>query len=345
MYEQQTYETILRRMLDRVPADVDKRQGSVIFDALAPAAAELAQAYIDLEGNLKLGFASTSSGEWLERRTGELGIVRRAATKAVRSGTFNVAVPEGARFYASGHFFKALEAGKTVRLEAEAPGTAGNTPFGTMQPVELVQGLTSAVLGAVLIPGEDVETDVSLLQRYKQHTMRPSTSGNKSHYLEWAGEVPGVGAAKVFPLWSGPGTVKIVIVDATYAPASPSLVQEVQRYIDPAPPATGAGKAPIGAAVTVVSATAKPVAVAATIVLAQGFTLQQVTTTFSAALKAFLREIAFGVSYVSIARVGTLLLETPGVVDYSTLKLNGGSGNVALNAEEIPVLATVNLGV
>ncbi|WP_159886207.1 baseplate J/gp47 family protein [Paenibacillus puerhi] len=345
MYEQQTYEAILRRMLDRVPADVDKRQGSMIFDALAPAAAELAQAYIDLEGNLKLGFAGTSSGEWLERRTEERGVVRRAATKAVRSGTFNVAVGAGARFYAGGMFFKALEAGTHVRLEAELPGTAGNMPLGAMQPVELVPGLRTAMLGAVLIPGEEAESDGALLQRYKQQTMRPATSGNKSHYLEWAGEVPGVGAAKVFPLWDGPGTVKVVVVDATYAPASPVLVQEVQQYIDPGQTGAGEGKAPIGAAVTVVSAAAKPVGVAATVVLAQGYTLQQVTAAFSTSMAAFLKEIAFADSYVSIARVGTLLLETPGVVDYSALKLNGGSGNVALSVEEIPVPGTMSLGV
>lgn len=38
MYEEMTYENILQQMLDRVTSDVDKREGSVIFDALAPAA-------------------------------------------------------------------------------------------------------------------------------------------------------------------------------------------------------------------------------------------------------------------------------------------------------------------
>ncbi|SDD75651.1 Uncharacterized phage protein gp47/JayE [Paenibacillus sp. UNCCL117] len=345
MYEQQTYEALLRRMLDRVPADIDKREGSVIFDALAPASAELAQAYADLEGALRLGFAGTSSGEWLERRTEEMGVYRRAATKAVRSAAFNVEVSAGSRFYAGGLYFRALEAGQTVRLEAETAGSAGNMPFGALQPVELIPGLTSAVLGAVLIPGEDEESDASLLQRYRQQTMRPATSGNKSHYVQWAGEVPGVGASKVFPLWAGPGTVKVVIVDAEYAPASAALVEEVQRHIDPEPSGTGEGKAPIGARVKVVSAAAKPIGVAATVVLAQGYTVQQVTTAFAAAMTAYLKEIAFAVTYVSIARVGMLLLDIPGVLDYSALKLNGASGNVAVAAEEIPVLGTVGLGV
>ena len=38
MSETITYEEILKRMLDRVPSGLDKREGSVIYDALAPAA-------------------------------------------------------------------------------------------------------------------------------------------------------------------------------------------------------------------------------------------------------------------------------------------------------------------
>ena len=41
MYEDITYEVILKRMLDRIPSTMDKREGSIIYDALAPAAIEL----------------------------------------------------------------------------------------------------------------------------------------------------------------------------------------------------------------------------------------------------------------------------------------------------------------
>lgn len=39
--DQMTFESILSAMLQRVPDTVDKREGSVIYDALSPAAAEL----------------------------------------------------------------------------------------------------------------------------------------------------------------------------------------------------------------------------------------------------------------------------------------------------------------
>ena len=42
MYEHITFDVILERMMDRVPNNIDKREGSIIYDALAPAAVELA---------------------------------------------------------------------------------------------------------------------------------------------------------------------------------------------------------------------------------------------------------------------------------------------------------------
>ena len=48
MYENMTFENIMDRCLSRVSASVDKREGSIVYDAIAPAAAELAIMYIEL---------------------------------------------------------------------------------------------------------------------------------------------------------------------------------------------------------------------------------------------------------------------------------------------------------
>ena len=68
MYEDIIYEDILERMLDHVPDDMDKREGSVIYDALAPAAIELQLMYLELDVILKETFADTASREFLLRR-------------------------------------------------------------------------------------------------------------------------------------------------------------------------------------------------------------------------------------------------------------------------------------
>ncbi len=75
-----TYEEILQRMLDRVPNNIDKREGSIIYNALAPAAVELAQMYIEAERILNEGFADTASREYLIKRAAERGITPYPAT-------------------------------------------------------------------------------------------------------------------------------------------------------------------------------------------------------------------------------------------------------------------------
>lgn len=59
--DQMTFEFILDRMLDRVPDTVDKREGSIIYDALAPAAAELAKTYMELDVVMDEAFVDTAS--------------------------------------------------------------------------------------------------------------------------------------------------------------------------------------------------------------------------------------------------------------------------------------------
>ncbi|RAV19721.1 baseplate J/gp47 family protein [Paenibacillus contaminans] len=345
MYESQSYDVILKRMLDRVPITLDKREGSVVYDALAPAAAELAQMYIELDGTLRLGFGETTSGVYLDRRTSDRGVTRKPASPALRKGMFwnggnqPFDVPIGSRYSCEQLNFvvKARLTAGQYELECEAVGESGNSVFGVLLPIDYVAGLACAELTDVLLPGEDTESDDQLRIRFLQKVREPGTSGNVADYRRWATEAVGVGAAKVVPLWDGPGTVKVVIVDTERQPATPSLVSDVAAHIEEV--------RPIGAAVTVVSAIGLAVEVAATVTLASGYSLQMVQDSFIQLLEAYLRETAFELTYVSYARIGTLLIGTSGVLDYTGLTVNGSTGNVALQSEEVPVVGAVNLGV
>jgi uncharacterized phage protein gp47/JayE len=345
MYEHMTYDAILQRMLDRIPNNLDKREGSIIYDALAPAAAEMAQMYAELDVALRLAFGETSSGEYLDRRASDMGVERKPATAATRKGLFWDAsnqpfdVPIGSRYSCDKLNFivrSRLVAGE-FELECETKGEIGNTVFGQLLPIEYVPGLARAELVDVLVPGEDEESDESLRKRYLQKVREPGTSGNAADYKRWATEVVGVGAAKVVPLWSGPGTVKVIIVDSDRKPATSELVDTVAAHIEEV--------RPIGAAVSVVSATGKAINVTATVTLATGYTLQNVQDAFAQQLEAYLRETAFELTYVSYAKIGTLLLGTPGVLDYTNLIVNDSTVNVALQDDEVPVLGMVSLGV
>lgn len=352
MYEDRTYEALLERMLDRVPSGLDKREGSIIYDALAPAAAELAQMYIELDVNNNLYFADTATGEYLERSISWSGIVRREASKAQLKGIFYKAdggfvdVPLGSRFSLDMLNYMAVEklSPGVYRLESETAGEEGNRYFGSLLPVDYISDLARGEIASLLIPGENAESDESLRQRYLDSARRPATSGNKYHYMEWAMQVVGVGGARVFPLWNGPKTVKVIVVDAEKKPASELLVTKVQHYIDPVSGA-GEGQAPVGAVVTVASAKGKSISISAKVTLASGYALQAVNEEFKGILESYRKEKAFSATYISQSVIGALLLATEGVADYSELKLNGGAGNVMLNEEEIPLFGNVLLEV
>ncbi|WP_138755128.1 baseplate J/gp47 family protein [Paenibacillus sinopodophylli] len=345
MYEQMTYSYLLQKMLDLVTADVDKREGSIIYDALAPAAAELSELYAQLDVSMNLAFADTSSGEYLSRRTADFGIIRQPAARTKRLGKFYgaggnpVDVPIGSRYSLNMSNFvvrERLSSGSFI-LESELDGAAGNQQFGEMLPIDYVSSLARAELSDVLVPGEDEESDEQLRARFLVEVQNPGTSGNVSDYMRWTTSVAGVGGARVMPLWDGPGTVKVVIVNTDKQPASDVLQQTVLVYLNE--------QRPIGAEVSVVSASSVPIHIKAKVTLAAGFTVQQVNGSFVNTVRAYLEETAFRVNYVSIAKLGTLLLSIPGVLDYHGLLLNGGGANVGLNIDEVPVVWQVELEV
>lgn len=88
MFETITFDVILKRMLDRVSNEMDKREGSVIYDALAPAAVEFQNMLLYLDMILTETFADTASLPYLKRRAAERGIYQYPATNAIRKGVF-----------------------------------------------------------------------------------------------------------------------------------------------------------------------------------------------------------------------------------------------------------------
>lgn len=350
MFEDQTFDVILARMLARVPDDVDKRPGSIIYDALAPSALEQAELYRQMDAFLELHFADTSNGEWLRKRTSEFGVDWLPASPAVRAATFNISVDVGARFFVDDLFFVVTKAGTNAEVTCETAGTVGNTPLtGTrLIPVETIDGLTSAILGDVLIVGEDEESDDDLKNRFAQRTDDPPSSGNKSHYVEWAQKVAGVGKVLVFPLWKGRGTVKVLILDANGNPATPELIADVQELIGETP--DGDGEAPIGATVTVATATNKSMEIVADVVEDGSRPLADIQADFEVLLDDYLKKITedyydkkTNQIVVRMVKVGALLTDVAGVTDYNSLTINGGTVNITLAADEIPVKGTVTI--
>lgn len=344
MYSTRTADEILDSMKDSVRDDVDKREGSVVHDMLAPPAMELEMLGFELDAILELGFADTSQAEYLERRTAELGVFRKQATKAEGSLNFTGAegaeIPIGTRCLTeSGIIFISTTYGviqggtATVSAEAAEAGAQGNVSPEQITAIENApNGIKTVSNIAVFEGGVDAESDADLKARYLLKVRKPITSGNIYHYEKWATDVEGVSRARVFPLWNGNGTVKVVVAGSDGRAPSPAIIADVGANID--------REKPIGATVTVTAVTEVLVDVSATLQLEGTLTVDDVRDELSANINAYLAQASNVVRYSQIANA---IIDTHGVVDYEDLTLNSGTANVSINEESVAVLGEVTL--
>lgn len=343
MFESMTYETILAEMLSKVTNDIDKREGSVIYDALAPAAYHLAQVYFQLDNYKDLFFVDTAVDEYLDRKAADYGITRKIATYAIRKIITSGAVGIGTRWAIADVIYHITEQLETNVYQAtcETAGEIGNTYSGNLENIDNVSGVT-AMLTDIILSGSDLETDDALRNRIQEYLSNPSQEGNIAQYKNWATEYPGIGIAKVFPLWDGGNTVKIAITDSKFLPASNDLITKFQEYMDPGVKGLGNGIAPIGSKVTVTGGTKKSVTVAANVVLADGYTEAEGV---SDAISTYLASITYDKNSVSYMRIGSVLLDCDSIAEVGDLTINNDTTDLILIEDEIPVLVGLNITV
>ncbi|MEH7389661.1 baseplate J/gp47 family protein [Bacillus sp. JJ1474] len=356
MFENKTKETIHTEMLKTVSDNYDKTLGSFIYDSTEPVADQMSKGYKNLDVVVSKLSIDNLTGEELEKRVNErTGTTRKKATFAtslvtvngqqgavinigdkVSSDTVNYSFQESKVITSSGEV--------DVLVMCDVAGTIGNAPANSIKsfPITL-QGLTSVTNKESVTNGYEAESDTELLKRYYERIQTPPTSGNKAHYKNWAKEVNGVGEAKIFPLWAGDNTVKVVIIDSNKSPASEDLVADVQDHIDPGITGLGDGEAGIGAFCTVVSAAGLAINISFSAVKDPAFTDQQRQISVEAKVNEYLNEIAFVDPQLSYAKIGALILSSDGILDYSNLLINGGTSNILINDEEVPVLGVITI--
>lgn len=351
---------ILKRLLSRVPDDLDTSPGNYIWDSLSPDAIEFVLAYIALDEVLDRGFAQTSFGVFLTRRAAEHGVVRKEATKS--TGMLTVEGNHGAEVMAGDRFsntvtdgtteitkyYVALQGGRIgldgkikIPIEAVVTGEMGNALAGEINNnAGGVSGIVKVYNEQPIEDGVEEEGDVSLLPRYLERVRKPPSSGNKYDYVRWAKEVPGVGQCIPKPLWNGPGTVKLIVLGENGEILSPEIVTNVKTHIDPTD-GKGDGNAPIGALVTVV--TASPVAIAVTIPLLQlenGYLLENVQLGISKALTAQLLATPPD-SVIRRKDIESAINSVPGTLDFGDVLLNGCADNIRLEDDQKATLGEV----
>lgn len=338
---------ILDSMLGRVNEEYDRTEGGLFYDNLAPASIEMEKIYKVLEYVFLNSFAETATGEYLDNIAKEVGIFRREATKAkgivTIKGIVGTIIPIGTKVASDTYIFLTTEEKQiqnngevSVPIESEFSGKIYNIPTNTIVNFPItIPGLHSVNNKQGTTDGYNGETDEELRERYYFKVREPVTSGNIYHYKKWALEVEGVGGVKIFPLWNGAGTVKVVIVNSEIQTADEDLLRRVRSYLEEV--------RPIGATVTVISATNKTISITGTAKISKNVDFEEVKSIFNIAIKEYLKKVGFKQDYVSYAQIGNILLNIQGVVDYNNLQINGGVLNVQLQAEEIPKLLNITL--
>lgn len=366
MFEEMTFENLMKRALSYVSKDFDKRQGSVIYDALAPFCAELAQMYISLDIFLNETFADTAGRKYLVMRAAERGLSPKEAEYAVvlAEMTGNFELSEGARFNCDelNYFYtgewEEKDGKRLYRLKCETAGTAGNLTYGTLIPIDNVKGLETAEIYGTAVSGSDAEGTEAFRKRYFDSFESQAFGGNRKDYEEKMLALNnnddirsngGVGGVKLYRTPKGGGTVKVVFANNSFEKPTDRLINLVQTAADPAVNGgDGVGFVPIGHSVEVCGVGEKSVDFDLRVDLEDGYIIDDVMGNIENALGDYLKELRSGwadseniVVYKFVA--GSRALSVGGVKNVADIKLSNSSGDLILGADEIPVRGYVNV--
>lgn len=358
MFEQETNAVILRRMLESVPAGRDKREGSLIFDASAGAAIEFELLYAFLDWYIMQSFGDTAEREFLILLAQERGLSPEPSTYAIVKGEFSPATLElkiGERFSLGTINYAITEkvSPGVYLLKCETPGAVGNRIEGQLIPINYIEGLQSSALVEVTIPGEDEEDTEVFRERYLKSFVNMAFGGNIADYREKVHKIDGVGGVKVYPIWQGGGTVRVVFMTSEFKPPTAEFIAEVQELVDPIPyHMLGVGTAPVGHYSTVEGAANSSISIALNIVYAPGYSFADMQGQIEAIIDSYFLELnkawegtqvvtteqySNNGIVVRVSQIESRLLELAEIVDIQDTRLNGLAANLTLGLDELAV--------
>lgn len=259
----------------------------------------------------------------------------------------------------------------TIDIQAVEGGLSGNVDADSIKlMVTPLSGISSLTNAEALTGGTEAESDEEYLVRILDAVRNGySMTGCNADYIRWAKEVAAVGQVIVDPEWNDPslpenfhytdqaghqrcaGAVRLIIVDANGMPANQQILNSVYLHI------AGTGDTdierlmPIGAHLTVVAPKDVGVDIEANVLLEEGEDTVTVTNRFKNGLIDYWREVAQEAAddaethtgYIRMVQVGAVLAKTEGVIDYTELKVNGGTVNIPITNAEYPVTGEVTL--
>lgn len=358
------------KALEKVPSNIDSRQGSIISDSLAPSAYSFAEVILYIRQWILDSYTQTATNQYLDYRGQERGLTRIAASNAVVTGRFldrdgkPAAVVVGDRFASIGPlpFFYAVSKVNddgTGQLTSETTGDAPNHYIGQILPITPNDDVADAQIIEISVPARNVETDDEFRKRILANYNVNAYGGNVADYQDMVAQLHTVGAVQIYPTWAGGGTVKLVILDNDFSPPSDQLIHDVQAAIDPQDmPGDGYGLAPIGHTVTVIGPTERKIDVVVTVQTDGSVQVDEVRTQIKDAIEGYFDSVrrtwgSMDISHRSYtlrilrAQIIAAILRIPGIINATDMTIAGGDVDIKMTStgtlSELPVVGEVTV--
>ncbi|MEX0380474.1 baseplate J/gp47 family protein [Leuconostoc sp. MS02] len=370
-FQAMDFDYFINAALDRVPSNLDTREGSVIYDAIAPAAYVMAEMSLNVADTVLNTFTQTASGEYLDYRAEERGLTREQATLTRLTATLTdengqpLVANIGDRFASIGvepnyyQLTKLSNISGQATLTAETAGEIGNSYIGQLLPISAIAGFGNAIVNEVIIPARNAETDDELRERLLTSNEVIAFGGNVTDYIKFIIDMEDVAAVQVYPTWNGGGTVKAVILNNQYLAPSQALIDQVKNAIDPSNSSgNGYGIAPVGHTVTVAAPILRTINVGVMISTTSTVTVEDVRQKVEQAIAEYVNSVrekwgnvnANERTYTVIlyrSQIIIALLKVDGLTNATNVKFDGADKDITLTTtatiEELPMLGTVTI--
>lgn len=367
MFETETPITILNRMLRRVGENVDKRQGSIIYDTLMPLSFELSYIYTACEYIHSQMLPATQDRDNLKMFASTYSINPYPATYATVEAELvtepdTYIVPNGTRFSGGevNYYVDSHKEGTTYYLVCETPGIIGNQYYGAIRPIFNVAELVSAKITGISIPGSEEEDTEAFRERVKANFHEKAFGGNYADYYLKVRAIQGVGGVKIIGTPSRQKTlVDIYIIDSEFKKPTEETVAFVQNEVHPPLPdetqktleSSGLGFAPIGHDVTVRGVRERKININTNLSYREGANWQSVESRVKETIGSFFYERnkeweSQDNIIIRVSAIENAILAVDGIIDIWDTTVNDTDRNITLDFDEIPVLGEIggNLG-
>lgn len=348
---------IHKRMLEQLPDDLDVSEGSYPWDFTRPTAIELSRfMQYNMNEAIQMIWPMFSSGIYLDYHGKIRNLPRKEGIAAhgdlIISGKEGTTIKQGDLFStesindipsvsysAESETIIPAEGEVTIQVTCTENGSVGNTAANTIILKETEnEGITSVTNPEAFTNGIDPEDDDAYRDRIVEfdQTQEYSYIGNITDYKRWANEVNGVGSVSVIPAEDTSGLVTIVVVDGNGNPASDEICTSVYNHIM-RPDNPELRLPPPQAKLSVIPPSTQSITITATVQL-EVTDLATVKTDFMEKLKDYFI-VAADENKIKYSKITEILGSISGVYDYKDVTLNGGTSNVSLEKNNLPIIS------